>query len=114
MLNLDEEKLNNINDANTSSDLAIGDEYRDHREGRSTHLNDGDTITLEPGGAVVIQTQEWIRFPKTRFGQILPKVKLLEDGISNTTSKIDPGYIVFLTITLFNLGKTTKNPKERR
>jgi hypothetical protein len=35
----------------------------------------------------------------------VPKVRLLQKGISNTSSKIDPGYDGLLLVTLFNLGK---------
>jgi len=107
MLNLELAQINDNDDANTSYDLRVGSDYRDHREGHSTRLNQGDKIQLEPGSAIVIQTEEWVRFPNSRFGQILPKVKLLQDGVSNTTSKIDPRYNGYLAITLFNLGKST-------
>lgn len=104
--NVDEMQLKDIDDANTSYDLRVGDEYRDHRVGHATKLGDEDEIKLSPGSAIVIKTMESVSFPRTRFGQIVPKVKLLEKGVSNTTSKIDPGYEGVLTITLFNLGKT--------
>src|ERR1700746_39070 len=47
-------------------------------------------------------------FPRGLFGQILPRVSLLERGIANTPSKIDPGYPGHLLITTFNHGKRTE------
>jgi len=41
------------------------------------------------------------------YGTIAPKVSLLQQGLSTTFSKVDPGYPGNLLITLFNLGKTT-------
>ena len=39
------------------------------------------------------------------FGYIVPKVSLLQDGVSNTLSKVDPGYHAPLVVTVFNLGQ---------
>jgi dCTP deaminase len=83
----------------------IGDEYRDHRDVGKTELLEGDRIILHPGAAVIIETAEFVHFPRTRFGHIVPRVSLLQVGISNTSSKIDPGYHGKLLITVFNLGK---------
>ncbi|MFC4321031.1 dCTP deaminase domain-containing protein [Litchfieldia salsa] len=106
--NLDEEQINNADDTNISYDLRVGCEYRDHRDLNKTDLNEDGTIKLLPGTAVIIETLEYVHFPEHRFGQILPKVGLLQVGISNTTSKIDPGYNGNLLITVFNLGKRTE------
>lgn len=107
MKDLDTKQLQKEDEANTSYDLRVGSEYLDHRESSQTALIDGGKIKLRPGSAVIIQTAEYVHFPKTRFGQIVPKVGLLRKGISNTTSKIDPGYNGTLLITVFNLGKNT-------
>ena len=68
-------------------------------------------ITLVPGGAVIVQTEESIQLPKNRFACIMPKVSLLQKGLSNTMSKVDPGYQGHLLVTLFNLGKQTETIK---
>jgi dCTP deaminase len=54
---------------------------------------------------VIVQTEEELHFPRAMFGYVVPKVKLLQKGLSNTMSKVDPGYPGPLIITLFNLGK---------
>ncbi len=90
---------------NASYDLRVGDEYRDHRDPGKTELKGSDNIVLRPGAAVIIETAETVQFPKTRFGHIIPKVSLLQRGLSNTSSKIDPGYNGKLVVTVFNLGK---------
>jgi dCTP deaminase len=103
--NLDSEQINKTSSSNVSYDLTVGDEYRDHRDFGTHDLLDGEKIRLQPGAAVIIETAELVQFPKSRFGHIVPKVSLLQDGLSNTSSKIDPGYEGKLLITVFNLGK---------
>jgi dCTP deaminase len=94
-------------DCNTSYDLRVGETYRDHRNRYGQHLGPDGVISLLPGNAVIIETEESVKFPKTRFGQILPRVSLLQQGIANTPSKIDPGYEGVLLISVFNHGKQT-------
>ncbi len=91
--------------SNVSYDLRIGSRYRDHRDDKGVDLLEGKKIEIAPGMAVIIQTEEWIHLPDGYFGQISPKVSLLQKGISNTHSKIDPGYNGRLLVTVFNLGK---------
>lgn len=107
IVNLDKSQLEDENDSNASYDLRIGATYRDHRKNETVNIKENQDITLKSGAAIIIKTAEEVHFPNNRFGQILPKVGLLHQGVSNTTSKVDPGYRGFLTITLFNLGKET-------
>ncbi len=105
---LDPDQLSVQNDAgNASYDLRVGDQYRDHRDDGGKPIAEHGEIKLLPGTAVIIQTMEDVRFPKGTFGQIVPKVTLLQIGISNTPSKVDPGYNGRLLITTFNHGKRT-------
>lgn len=91
--------------SNISYDLRIGAEFKDHRDAGKRELPENKAITLVPGGAVIVQTEEAIQLPKNRFACIMPKVGLLQKGLSNTMSKVDPGYQGHLLVTLFNLGK---------
>lgn len=102
---LDSAQIDSTQSSNVSYDLRVGDEYRDHRDSGTNDLLTGGEIRLQPGAAVIIETAEWVQFPKSRFGHIVPKVSLLQDGVSNTSSKVDPGYEGKLLITVFNLGK---------
>jgi dCTP deaminase len=93
---------------NASYDLRVGPEYKDHRDrnvGPKRELSEGEEIKLLPGAAVIVQTEEDVHFPRGIFGYIVPKVRLLQRGISNTVSKVDPGYDGRLLVTVFNLGK---------
>lgn len=92
---------------NVSYDLRVGQKFRDHRSPYHDDLGPSGEIVLLPGNAVIIETEELVKFPKCRFGQILPKVSLLQQGIANTPSKVDPGYEGHLLITAFNHGKRT-------
>lgn len=104
---MDASQLHGICDsANVSYDLRVGSKYRDHRDAQPTDLNKEERIELLPGAAVIIQTEEALQLPACMFGYIVPKVTLLQQGLSNTLSKVDPGYDGHLLITLFNLGKT--------
>ncbi len=105
MQNLDTNQISNTESSNVSYDLRVGDVYRDHRDSGTTDLLNNQKIRLQPGAAVIIETVELVQFPKSRFGHIVPKVRLLQDGLSNTSSKVDPGYEGKLFITVFNLGK---------
>lgn len=95
--------------SNLTYDLRVGGRYRHHSHEQPTDLMEiGDSsFVLRPKEAVIIQTEEYVHFPKSIFGHIVPKVSLLHKGISNTSSKVDPGYEGPLYITVFNLGKET-------
>jgi len=105
--NINKEQLLSVADSNVSYDLRVGREFRDHRDPSKRELKEKGTITLLPGAAVIIETEEYLHLPKSMFGLIVPKVTLLQRGLSNTSSKVDPGYNGHLLITTFNLGKKT-------
>lgn len=105
--NFEKGQILNTQSSNVTYDLRVGNEYRGHRDANKTELLDGEKIRLDPGTAIIIETMEVVHFPKNRFGHIVPKVSLLQSGISNTSSKIDPGYSGNLLVTVFNLGKKT-------
>jgi len=92
-------------DCNLSYDLRVGTRYRDHRDREPRTLNDTGYIKIAPQSAVIIRTMEEVRFPIHLFGHIVPKVSLLQTGIANTPTKIDPGYSGHLLITTFNHGR---------
>lgn len=112
--NLDTSQIRDTKSSNASYDLRVGDEYRDHRDSGKADLLDNGKISLQPGSAVIIETAEEFQFPKSRFGHVVPKVSLLQDGLSNTSSKVDPGYNGRLSITVFNLGKRTIELKKHQ
>jgi dCTP deaminase len=103
--NFDETQLLGPGSPNLCYDLRVGQSYRDHREEGSFSLAPDGEITLLPGAAVIIRTEESVHLPRSMFGYIVPKVKMLEKGLSNTVSKVDAGYPGRLSVTLFNLGK---------
>jgi dCTP deaminase len=112
--NFDEDQLL-AGSPNLSYDLRIGAVYKDHRDGGRRDLADNGSIILLPGGAMVIETEEDLHMPRSMFGYIVPRVKWLQEGVSNTLSKVDPGYNGHLLVTLFNLGrKTATIPRKER
>lgn len=90
-------------ETNACYDLCVGERYRDHR--KSDVFAVGEEFTLVAGSAIIIETREEFHFPQSRFGYVVPKVGMLQQGVSNTMSKVDPGYHGPLLITIFNLGK---------
>lgn len=93
--------------SNASYDLRVGKEYREHQDNRTHFLGEDDDIKLGPGMATVIETEEYVQLPRGLFALVVPKVGLLQRGVSNTLSKIDPGYDGHLLVTVFNLGRET-------
>src|SRR5271165_5369157 len=65
-------------ECNDGYDLRVGGIFRDHRNNNAEVLSQDSHITLLPGNAVIIQTEEQVEFPVNRFGQIFPKVSLLQ------------------------------------
>lgn len=93
--------------SNISYDLRVGGSYLDHRDTEPRTLAAGQKISISPGMAIIIETKEHVHFPKTLFGQIVPKVEWLQKGLANTPTKIDPGYNGPLAVTVFNHGSRT-------
>lgn len=112
IFNLDQSQLSGAS-SNVSYDLRVGSEYRGHHDAEKTELPDDGVLVLHPGNAVLIQSEEVVFLPRKRFGYVVPKVTLLQQGITNTLSKIDPGYNGPLIVTLFNLGKADLRLKRR-
>jgi deoxycytidine triphosphate deaminase len=104
IFNLDKSQLEGTS-SNISYDLRVGSEYRGHRDAEKTELPPGGDLLLRPGNAVLIQTEEVVFVPRNILGYVVPKVGLLQKGVSNTLSKIDPGYNGPLIVTLFNLAR---------
>jgi deoxycytidine triphosphate deaminase len=112
VFNLDSRQLSGSS-SNVSYDLRVGSEYRGHRDPEKTEIPEEGYIILRPGNAVLIQSEEVVFLPRNMFGYVVPKVTLLQKGISNTLSKVDPGYNGPLIVTLFNLGKTDQRLNRR-
>lgn len=110
VFNLERSQLSDSS-SNVSYDLRVGSEYKGHRDAEKTELPTNGEIVLRSGNAVLIQSEEIVFVPRGFFGYVVPKVKLLQSGISNTLSKVDPGYNGPLIITLFNLGKADQKLK---
>ena len=112
--NIDQEQLKaDDKESHLSYDLRVGPEYKDHREDQKRTLPDGEEIELLPGVAVILQTEENVCLPRSMFAYIIPRVKVMQKGLSNIVSKVDPGYDGPLVITVFNLGRRTITLKRR-
>lgn len=112
VFNLDASQLSDKS-SNVSYDLRVGSEYRGHHDQEKTELGDDAFVVVRPGNAVLIQSEEIVFLPRKLFGYIVPKVTLLQKGLTNTISKVDPGYNGPLIVTLFNLGRSEQRLKRR-
>jgi len=114
VLNLEDKQFALPNSTNVSYDLRVGPQYRHY--GKGAEYLPGEPkkgiIKVRPGRAAIIQTEEEVHLPESVFGHILPKESLLQQGISNTPTKVDPGYCGPLHITVYNHGRRTV-PLER-
>ena len=107
ILHAEPTQLTGDGDSSVSYDLRVGEKCRDHRKWTVNDIPENGSVTLTPGSALIIQTEEYLHLPRRMYGTIAPKVSLLQRGLSTTFSKVDPGYPGHLLITLFNLGQTT-------
>ncbi|HVB16948.1 MAG TPA: hypothetical protein VNF04_10475 [Stellaceae bacterium] len=110
----DPEQLNaGATECNSGYDLRVGEAFRDHRVDYGQEIGENGTIVIRPGDGVIIQTEEWVEFPEHRFGEIFPKVGLIQKGIANITTKVDPGFRGNLLVTVFNYGKRSVSLRRR-
>ena len=109
VLNLESKQFESPKSTNVSYDLRVGPQYRHYGKGAGYLPDDPKKgiIKVRPGRGAIIQTEEEVHLPESFFGQILPKESLLQQGISNTPTKVDPGYSGPLHITVYNHGRRT-------
>jgi len=89
---------------NISYDLHVGKEYHKVGEPTKKPLSPGQKISLLPGTSAIIRVMEEVHFPRKRFGQIVSRASLLQKGIANWVTKVDPGYNGPLFVTVYNFG----------
>ena len=70
---MDESSINDGNSSNVSYDLRIGKQYRNHRKKDPSDISNGGTIELKPGSALIIQTEEFVHFPRGLLGSLRQK-----------------------------------------
>ncbi|HVB59032.1 MAG TPA: hypothetical protein VNE63_21710 [Candidatus Acidoferrales bacterium] len=61
--NLDSAQLTQEHSSNVSYHLRVGKQCRDHREQAVKDIPDNGIVTLYPGSALIIQTEESIHLP---------------------------------------------------
>ena len=105
ILDIDRRQVADRSSSNVCYDLRIGREYKDHRDRGKHTLPAKGTFRIAPGAAVIVETEESVHLPRRFFALVVPRVGILQRGLSNTMSKVDPGYRGRLLVTLFNLSK---------
>jgi deoxycytidine triphosphate deaminase len=86
--------------------LHVGNQYVSLRD--SDKIKDVEnSIKIEPGETVLILTREYVALPKNVFSFVIPKARLIFEGIIINATKIDPTWYGKLLIATTNI---TKNP----
>ena len=94
ILDIDQQQIADRSSSNVCYDLRIGKEYRNHRDRGKHALPEKGTLKLAPGAAVIVETEESVHLPRRFFALVVPKVGVLQRGLSNTMSKVDPDTVV--------------------
>jgi dCTP deaminase len=103
--NLDNSQLQSNVTGNATYDLRVGPEYRYLSQPQKGEIGEEGEIILQRAASVLIETEESLHLPRTVFGVVLTKVSLTQKGVTNTPSKVDPGYSGPLIITVTNFGR---------
>lgn len=84
--------------------LSIGDEYVSLRDPLNPKRIDRQ-VTIEPGETVLILTEEYIALPKNIVGLVIPKARLIFEGILINATRVDPTWYGKLLIAVTNITK---------
>ena len=89
-------------------DLRVGTRYKTYKnETRKLRINEGETITIEPGETALIVTLERICMPRNcSIGALLvSRVSQVNRGLSHISTKIDPNWDGTLNLAVSNFSK---------
>jgi|SRR5947209_12644381 len=88
-------------------DLHVGQRYVSGVHGGPSNINPGDSITIDPGETVLIETLEAVDLPQNRTMSALieSKVTVVSRGFSHISTTIDPDWQGKLLIAITNLAR---------
>jgi len=75
------------------------------REQKAVLLGRNDVLIVPPGESVIVRTNELVGIPNAITALVTTKVNHAFHGILQPTSRIDPGFVGYVYIPLFNLGR---------
>ncbi len=90
----------------TSYCLSIGKKILLSHEKESIHLEEGDSIEIQPGQEAAFLTEETIAIPQNISAKVCPTTKVIDSVINlNKGSIVHPGYEGIIYFTLNNYSK---------
>lgn len=96
----------------TSYDLHIGERYisltAESGEPGLRDIGRGRKLVIKPGEAVTLVSKEYIGLPQNIAGMVFSKVSWLEQGLSQISSYVHPGFYGPLRETLVNQSNKTR------
>lgn len=96
------EPMDNDPKEQVSVDLTVGNLYQ--KSGGVDWININDSITINPGSCILVQTRESLSMPNNAFGLLSTKGSLGAKGIVIANTKLDPLFEGKLNIPVFNVG----------
>ena len=96
----------------TSYDLHIGERYisltAESGEPGLRDIGRGRKLVIKPGEAVTLVSKEYIGLPQNIAGMVFSKVSWLEQGLSQISTYVHPGFYGPLRETLVNQSNKTR------
>jgi len=88
-----------------SYDLSVGDEAYSIRRGTRIDITKEKELVIEPGETILILTTEYVGLPRTIFGKIDMRARVVFEGILASSTKVDPTWYGKLIIGVTNHSK---------
>jgi deoxycytidine triphosphate deaminase len=86
--------------------LSVGDEYVSLRDPFNPRpLKKGEHISIGPSETVLVLSQEYLCLPRNALAMIVPRATWIFEGISLSSTRIDPTWYGKLLIGVTNLAK---------
>jgi len=88
-----------------SYDLSVGDEAYSIRRGIRIDVIKEKELVIEPGETILVLTTEYVALPRTIFGMIDMRARVVFEGILAPSTKVDPTWYGKLIVGVTNHSK---------